>query len=46
MTEQVDELVGYGTRSGLGFEDWSLFRSALTHRSYLNEHTADGLGRQ
>ncbi len=40
MTEQVDELVGYGTRSGLGFEDWSLFRSALTHRSYLNEHTA------
>jgi ribonuclease III len=38
MTERIDELVGYGTQSGLGFEDWTLFRSALTHRSYLNEH--------
>ncbi len=38
MTERIDELVGYGTQSGLGFEDWALFRSALTHRSYLNEH--------
>lgn len=38
MTERLDELVGYARQSGLSFEDWALFRSALTHRSYLNEH--------
>lgn len=38
MTNELDELAGFAAGRGLAFEDATLLRSALTHRSYLNEH--------
>ncbi len=38
MPEELAVLQEFAARNGLAFADWSLLRTALTHRSYLNEH--------
>lgn len=38
MPDELAFLQEFATRNALPFEDWSLLRTALTHRSYLNEH--------
>lgn len=38
MPDELALLQEFAARNGLTFEDWSLLRTALTHRSYLNEH--------
>lgn len=38
MPDELVFLQEFAVRNGLTFEDWSLLRTALTHRSYLNEH--------
>ncbi len=37
--QDVEEILSqFSERNGLSFKDRSLLRTALTHRSYLNEH--------
>lgn len=38
MPDELTLVQEFAARNGLTFEDWSLLRTALTHRSYLNEH--------
>jgi len=38
MVDPSDTVAAFAARNGLIFQDWSLLRVALTHRSYLNEH--------
>ena len=38
MPDPTDSLQPFALRNGLAFDDPTLLRTALTHRSYLNEH--------
>jgi len=40
MDNYSDWVERFATRNDLTFGDWTLLRTALTHRSYLNEHPA------
>ena len=45
MVDPFDTVAAFAARNGLIFQDWSLLRVALTHRSYLNEHPDLEIGR-
>jgi ribonuclease-3 len=38
MGDYLEQVKEFAERNALEFWDWTLLRSALTHRSYLNEH--------
>ncbi len=40
MPDDLALLQEFAARNALNFDDWTLLRTALTHRSYLNEHAS------